>query len=60
MEHQYNDGDRKAAKLEEIQDEIMPKIKAIYSRLHSGSDEMRDEGHKLWLLYNKLETILKA
>ena len=32
--------------------EQMEKLCAIEKRLHSGSDAMRDEGHKLWLIVN--------
>jgi hypothetical protein len=35
-------------------DEQMEKLRAIASRLHNGSDKMRDEGHKLWLIINQL------
>jgi hypothetical protein len=30
-------------------------LKAICDRLHSGSDAMRDEGHKLWLILNQMK-----
>lgn len=44
---------------QELQEEIMPKIKLICARLHSGSDAMRDEGDKLGLIYHHLKTILE-
>lgn len=30
----------------------LQKLRDMVNRLHSGSDAMRDEGHKLWLLVN--------
>ena len=33
-----------------VDEDQMKKFGEIYRRLHSGSDAMRDEGHKLWLL----------
>jgi hypothetical protein len=30
-------------------------MSTIRYRLHAGSDAMRDEGHKLWLVLNRLE-----
>jgi hypothetical protein len=44
---------------EEIREHYMPKIKNIFTRLHGGTDDMRDEGHKLWLIYNDLESLTK-
>lgn len=41
----------------ELREEVMPKMQAIYTRLHGGSDPMRDEGHKLWLLHNHLTSV---
>jgi hypothetical protein len=43
--------------VEELREEVMPKMQAIYTRLHDGSDPMRDEGHKLWLLCNHLTSV---
>jgi hypothetical protein len=45
--------------VEELREEVMPKMQAIYTRLHSGTDAMRDEGHKLWLLHNHLTFVCK-
>jgi hypothetical protein len=42
---------------EEIRDYMLPKMKGIYTRLNSGSDDMRDEGHKLELIYRKLQQL---
>ena len=42
---------------EEIRDYMMPKMKGIYTRLNSGSDDMRDEGHKLELIYRTLKRL---
>jgi hypothetical protein len=33
-----------------IEEEVFEKLRRISDRLHSGSDAMRDEGHKLWLV----------
>ena len=30
-------------------------LRGIERRLHAGSDKMRDEGHKLWLILNQIE-----
>jgi hypothetical protein len=40
--------------------EVMPKLHGIQTRLHSGSDAMRDEGHKLWLIHNHLQAVLNG
>jgi hypothetical protein len=40
--------------VEELRGEVMPKMQAIHTRLNGGTDRERDEGHKLWLLYNHL------
>jgi DNA-binding phage protein len=42
---------------EEIRDYIMPKMKGIYTRLNGGTDDMRDEGHKLELIYRTLKRL---
>ena len=44
--------------LAEIAEELLPKLKQIHARLHAGSDAMRDEGHKLMLVCDDLESIL--
>lgn len=44
--------------LVELKEELMPKLVSIQGRLHGGSDAMRDEGHKLWLVVNQLENLL--
>jgi len=44
---------------EEIRDYMLPKMKGIYTRLNGGSDDMRDEGHKLELIYRKLQQLTK-
>jgi hypothetical protein len=38
-----------------IEEEDFQKLRNIERRLHAGSDAMRDEGHKLWLVLNRLE-----
>lgn len=43
---------------EEINSEILPKLCYMKDRLHSGSDAMRDEGHRLMLIIDQLESIL--
>jgi hypothetical protein len=40
--------------VEELREEVMPKMKHIYTRLNGGSDDMRDEGHRLELIYRHL------
>lgn len=40
--------------------EVLPKLQQIHTRLHSGSDAMRDEGHKLWLVYGHLKYVLNG
>jgi len=44
---------------EEIRDYLLPKMKGIYTRLHGGTDRERDEGHKLELIYRKLQQLTK-
>jgi len=51
--------DTSQAVKEEVREYYMPKIKNIFTRLHGGTDDMRDEGHKLWLIYNSLESLTK-
>jgi hypothetical protein len=43
--------------LVEIMHEQLPKLLEIQTRLHSGSDAMRDEGHKLWLICTYLSML---
>ena len=31
------------------------KLRNIEQRLHAGSDAMRDEGHRVWLILNNME-----
>ena len=38
-----------------MEEEDLQKLRNIERRLHAGSDAMRDEGHKLWLVLNRLE-----
>lgn len=45
---------------EAVSDYYLPKIKNIFTRLHGGTDAMRDEGHKLWLIYNELRQLTKS
>ena len=47
-----------AALIDEIQKEWLPKLQAIHTRLNSGSDAMRDEGHNLWLACNRIESTI--
>jgi len=42
---------------EEIRDYLLPKMKGIYTRLHGGTDRERDEGHRLELIYRKLQQL---
>jgi hypothetical protein len=42
---------------EEIRDYLLPKMKGIYTRLNGGSDDMRDEGCKLELIYRTLKQL---
>jgi|DEB19_MinimDraft_3_1074340.scaffolds.fasta_scaffold04152_6 HPt (histidine-containing phosphotransfer) domain-containing protein len=46
--------------VEELREEVMPKMRDIYARLHGGSDAMRDEGHKLWLLEDRLTFVCNS
>ena len=34
--------------------EYLPALKQIADRLQSGSDAQRDEGHRLWILIQKM------
>lgn len=43
----------------EFLNEMLERLEPIQRRLHSGSDAMRDEGHKVWLLCEELKMILK-
>lgn len=38
-----------------IEDEQLEQLQNIASRLQGGSDRMRDEGHKLWLLIQTIK-----
>jgi hypothetical protein len=49
-----------AALTDEIQKEWLPKLQAIHTRLNSGSDAMRDEGHKVWLICNAITSALNS
>jgi hypothetical protein len=40
-----------------IEKEQFEKLRAIEKRLHGGSDTMRDEGHKLWLVLDNAHEI---
>ena len=46
--------------VEELREEVMPRMRAIHTRLHGGSDAMRDEGHKLWLLEDHLTFVCNS
>ena len=37
-----------------IDAEQIAKLRAIADRLQGGSDKMRDEGHKLWLIVGEI------
>ena len=39
--------------------EILERLEPIQRRLHNGSDAMRDEGHKVWLLCEELKMVIK-
>jgi hypothetical protein len=43
----------------EFLDEMLERLEPIQRRLHSGSDAMRDEGHKIWLMCEELKMIIK-
>ena len=40
--------------------EVLPKLQQIHARLHGGSDAMRDEGNKLWLIHGHLKHVLSG
>ena len=40
-----------------VEKEVFEKLREIEKRLHGGSDAMRDEGHKLWLVLNDLPKV---
>jgi hypothetical protein len=40
-----------------VEKEAFEKLRRIEQRLHGGSDAMRDEGHKLWLVLNDLPKV---
>lgn len=40
-----------------VDEEVFEKLRRIEQRLHGGSDAMRDEGHKLWLVLNDLPKV---
>ena len=44
----------------EFLSEILERLEPIQRRLHSGSDAMRDEGHKVWLLCEELKMVIKS
>lgn len=44
----------------EFLNEILERLEPIQRRLHSGSDAMRDEGHKVWLLCEELKMVIKS
>jgi hypothetical protein len=53
----WGEHDRLESIEEAVRDYYLPKIKNIFTRLHGGTDAMRDEGHKLWLIYNDLKQL---
>lgn len=40
-----------------IEKEVFEKLRRIAGRLHNGSDAMRDEGHKMWLVLDDVNRI---
>lgn len=44
----------------EFLNEILERLEPIQHRLHGGSDAMRDEGHKIWLLCEELKMVIKT
>lgn len=38
-----------------IEQEDLQQLRMLSQRLQGGSDKMRDEGHKLWLILNRIE-----
>ena len=40
-----------------VEKEVFEKLRRIEQRLHGGSDAMRDEGHRLWLVLNDLPKV---
>ena len=38
-----------------LREEDFQKLLNIEQRLHAGSDAMRDEGHRVWLILNNIE-----
>lgn len=40
-----------------VEKEAFEKLRQIEQRLHGGSDAMRDEGHRLWLVLNDLPKV---
>ena len=40
-----------------VEKEAFEKLRRIEQRLHGGSDAMRDEGNKLWLVLNALPKV---
>ena len=45
---------------DEVRKEWLPKLQAIHTRLNSGSDAMRDEGYKVWLICNAITSALNS
>jgi hypothetical protein len=40
-----------------LETERLQTLEAIAERLQSGSDQMRDEGHKLWLVLQEIKSV---
>ena len=39
-----------------LSEDEVEKLRAICFTLHSGSDKMRDQGHKLWLIIDNFQS----
>jgi hypothetical protein len=59
LEKSHKESKEVIESFEEYLGEILDRLEPIQRRLHSGSDAMRDEGHKVWLLCEELKMILK-
>jgi len=59
LENSHKEAKEVIGTYHEFLSEILERLEPIQRRLHSGSDAMRDEGHKVWLLCEELKMVIK-
>lgn len=59
LENSHKEAKEVIGAYSEFLSEILERLEPIQRRLHNGSDAMRDEGHKVWLLCEELKMVIK-